>query len=155
MIIWRLSRRLHAVDKLKELASSHLLNEDQRGAFKNAFENFLKTEARGKTPEGKPKKYKDHLRGRFKLAQVARIEPHEYSNSISGKVAVFTSQTIMDWVKKMHLMWLNYTKLSSIPCNSSSISCISLPPINLSGNLTPAQLHVCHVGGKRSDSRIR
>jgi hypothetical protein len=44
------------IDKLKELASSHLLNEDQRDAFKNAFENFLKTEARGKTPEGNPKR---------------------------------------------------------------------------------------------------
>jgi len=88
------------IDKLNELASSRFLNEDQRDAFKNAFENFLKTEARSKTPEGNPKKYKDLLRGRFKLAQVVRIEPHEYSNSISGKGADFTSQTIMDLIKK-------------------------------------------------------
>jgi NTE family protein len=84
------------IDKLKELASSHFLNENQRDAFNNTFENFLKTEARSKTPGGKPKRYKDLLRGRFKLAQVVRIEPHEYSNSISGKGADFASKTIMD-----------------------------------------------------------
>jgi len=38
-------------------------------------------------PESKPKKYKDLLKYQFKLVQVVRIEPHEYSNSSSGKGA--------------------------------------------------------------------
>jgi hypothetical protein len=44
------------IDKLKEIAGSHFLNEDQRDAFKNAFGNFLKTQARSKTPEGRSSK---------------------------------------------------------------------------------------------------
>lgn len=88
------------IDKLKGLANSHFLNENQSDAFKIAFENLLTTEARSKTNEGKRRKYKDLLRGRFKIAQVVRIEPQEYNNSISGKGADFTSQTIMGLIKK-------------------------------------------------------
>lgn len=54
------------IDKLKGLANSHFLNENQSDAFKIAFENLL-TEARSKTNEGKRRKYKDLLRGLLKL----------------------------------------------------------------------------------------
>lgn len=88
------------IDKLKKLANSHFPNEDESDAFKNAFGNILTTEAKSKTCAGKRRKYKDLLKGRFKLAQVVRIEPKEYSNSISGKGADFTSQTIMGLINK-------------------------------------------------------
>ncbi|MGC1928331.1 MAG: hypothetical protein WA667_05105 [Candidatus Nitrosopolaris sp.] len=88
------------IDKLKELAKSHFLNKEESDAFQNAFENILTTETKSKTFAGKRRKYKDLLKGRFKLAQVVRIEPKDYSNSISGKGADFSSQTIKGMIEK-------------------------------------------------------
>lgn len=88
------------IDKLKELANSHFPNKDERDALNNAFGNILTTEAKSKTSAGKRRKYRDLLKGRFKLAQVVRIEPNDYNNSISGKGADFTSQTIKAMIEK-------------------------------------------------------
>lgn len=90
--------------KLKELAKSHFENKDESDLFQNEFENLLKTtEAKSRGGTGEHVKYKDLLKGRFKLSKVVRIEPEEsesYTDSISGKVGDFTSKTIMNLIEK-------------------------------------------------------
>jgi NTE family protein len=93
------------IDRLKELAKSHFENRDESDIiFQNEFENLLKTteeKRRGGTVERR--KYKDLLKGQFKLTKVIRIEPEEaesYTDSISGKGADFTSKTIISLIEK-------------------------------------------------------
>ena len=92
------------IDRLKELAKSHFENKDESDLFQDEFENLLKTaEARSRTDTGENIKYKDLLKGRFKLTKVIRIEPEgpeSYTDSISGKVGDFTSKTIMSLIEK-------------------------------------------------------
>lgn len=90
------------IDRLKELAKSHFTNRDESDAiFQNEFENLLNsTEAKSKGDRGEHIKYKDLLKGRFKLTKVTRIEPESYKDSIFGKEGDFTSKTIMSLIEK-------------------------------------------------------
>jgi NTE family protein len=92
------------IDRLKELAKSHFKNKDESDLFQNEFESLLRTtEARSKGDTDEHRKYKDLLRGRFRLTKVIRIEregPEIYKDSISGKGADFTSETIRSLVEK-------------------------------------------------------
>src|SRR5215210_5605138 len=85
------------IDRLKELAKSHFENKDGSDIiFQNEFENLIKTtEAKRRGGTVEHRKYKDLLKGRFKLTKVIRIEHESYTDSISGKGADFTSKTIM------------------------------------------------------------
>jgi NTE family protein len=90
------------IDKLKELAKSHLENEDKSDIrFQNEFENLINTaQAKSRGDMGEDRKYKDLLRGRFSLTKVIRIEHESYEDSISGKGADFTSETIKSLIAK-------------------------------------------------------
>jgi predicted acylesterase/phospholipase RssA len=90
------------IDRLKELAKSHFANRDESNTiFQNEFENLLNsTEAKSKGDRGEHIKYKDLLKGRFKLTKVIRIEPAIYSNSIFGKGGDFTSKTITSLIEQ-------------------------------------------------------
>jgi hypothetical protein len=46
------------------------------------------------------RKYKDLLRGRFKLTEALRIENESYEDSIYGKIADFTSKTIVKLIER-------------------------------------------------------
>jgi NTE family protein len=90
------------IDRLKELAKSHFENKDKKDIiFQNEFESLLKT-IDGKTSAGadEGRKYKDLLKGRFRLTKVIRIENEGYEDSISGKVGDFTSQSIRNLIEK-------------------------------------------------------
>jgi predicted acylesterase/phospholipase RssA len=52
----------------------------------------------GSTVENR--KYKDLIKGRFKLTKVVRIEPENYTDNISGKGADFTAETISSLIEK-------------------------------------------------------
>src|SRR5215208_2593063 len=90
------------IDRLKELAKSHFENKDGSDIiFQNEFENLIKTtEAKRRGGTVEHRKYKDLLKGRFKLTKVIRIEHESYTDSISGKGADFTSKTIMSLIEK-------------------------------------------------------
>ena len=89
------------IDKLKELAKSHIKTKDESELFENEFESFLKTrQAKSKGPTDEDRKYKDLLRGRFRLTKVTRIEHESHEDSIPGKGADFTSKTIKDLIEK-------------------------------------------------------
>src|SRR5215208_8464344 len=92
------------IDKLKELAKSHFDNKDESDLFQNEFEHLLKTtETKSRGGTGERIKYKDLMKGRFKLTKVIRIEPEgpeSYTDSISGKGGDFTSKTIMSLIEK-------------------------------------------------------
>jgi NTE family protein len=90
------------IDKLKELAKSHFKNKDRSDIiFQYEFENLIRTaeaKSTGRTVEHR--KYKDLMKGQFKLNKVIRIEHETYTDSISGKNADFTSKTIKDLIEK-------------------------------------------------------
>ena len=90
------------IDRLKELAKSYFENIDKRDIiFQNEFESLLKI-VEGKTSRvaGEDRKYKDLIKGRFRLTKVIRIENESYEDSISGKVGDFTSQSIRNLIEK-------------------------------------------------------
>jgi NTE family protein len=92
---------IDVIDKLKELAKRHFKNNDESDLFENEFENFLKTtQAKSKGDLGESRRYKDLLTGRFKLTKVIRIENENYEDSIAGKGADFTSETIEKLIEK-------------------------------------------------------
>jgi NTE family protein len=89
------------IDKLKELAESHFKSKEERKLFQNQFESFLEdTQAKSKGPRHVHRKYKDLLKGRFRLSNVTRIEHESYEDSIPGKVTDFTSLTIKSLIEK-------------------------------------------------------
>ncbi len=90
------------VDKLKELAKNYSQNRDKSDIrFQNDFENLLRrTQAKNRGGTVEDGKYKDLLKGQFRLTRVIRIEHESYEDSISGKVADFTSETIKSLIAK-------------------------------------------------------
>ena len=90
------------INKLKELAKSHFKNKGESDTrFLKEFESLLKA-AQAKSREGNvgQRKYKDLVKARFKLNKVIRIEPESYKDSIYGKGADFTSETIRSLIEK-------------------------------------------------------
>jgi NTE family protein len=90
------------IDRLKELAKSHFESKDKEDIiFQNDFKSLLKI-VEGKTSKesGEHRKYKDLIKGRFRLTKVIRIENESYKDSISGKVGDFTSQSIRNLIEK-------------------------------------------------------
>ncbi|MFL6486254.1 MAG: patatin-like phospholipase family protein [Nitrososphaera sp.] len=95
---------MELIAKLKELEKSHLGNQNERDPFANEFKDPTKATEAKNDAMGQDKKYKDLLKGRFRLNQAIRIEPEggpeSYKDSISGKGADFTSATIKELIKK-------------------------------------------------------
>ncbi len=90
------------INRLKELAKSNIENIDKKDiVFQNEFESLLKI-VEGKTNRGagEDRKYKDLIKGRFRVTKVIRIENEGYEDSISGKVGDFTSQSIRNLIEK-------------------------------------------------------
>jgi NTE family protein len=90
------------IDRLKEIAKSYFENIGTKDiTFQNEFESLIKI-VEGKTSReaGEDRKYKDLLKGRFRLTKVIRIENESYKDSISGKVGDFTSQSIRNLIEK-------------------------------------------------------
>jgi NTE family protein len=89
------------IDRLKELAKSHFKNKDKSDIiFQYEFENLIRTAEAKSTGTVEQGKYKDLLKGRFKLNKVIRIEHEGYEDSFSGKGADFTSKTIRSLIEK-------------------------------------------------------
>lgn len=86
---------------LKELAKRHFKNKDQSAAaLQEEFENILKaTEEKSRESTVEDRKYKDLTKGRFKVT-VTRIENESYEDSIYGKVADCTSNTIKELIAR-------------------------------------------------------
>ena len=89
------------IDNLKELAKRHFENKDQcNTTFQEEFENSLKaTEEKSRTVIVGGTKYKDLIKGRFKVT-VTRIENQGYEDSIYGKGADSTSKTVKELIAK-------------------------------------------------------
>jgi NTE family protein len=90
------------IDRLKEIAKSYFENIGTKDiTFQNEFESLIKI-VEGKTSReaGEDRKYKDLLKGRFRLTKVIRIENESYKDSISGKVGDFTSKSIRNLIEK-------------------------------------------------------
>jgi predicted acylesterase/phospholipase RssA len=94
------------INKLKDLAKTHFKRTDKNDKFQKDFQHLLKTtEAKTKTWSGSSQKYKDIIKGKFKLANVIRIERTDYINSNTGKdfstkPTDFTYQTIKKLIEQ-------------------------------------------------------
>jgi NTE family protein len=81
------------INKLKDLAKTQFTSHSENVTFQRDFRHLLKTtEAKAKTWGGESEKYKDLIKGKFKLANVIRIERTDYINSNTGKQPDFSSK---------------------------------------------------------------
>jgi NTE family protein len=81
------------IDKLKDLVKSHFTDTGGNDAFQRDFQHLLKTtEAKRKTFRGDYEKYKDLVKGRFKLTKVVRIERTNYIDANTGKETDYSSK---------------------------------------------------------------
>jgi NTE family protein len=89
------------INKLKALTKSHFKNKEQSDtSFRSEFDNILKaSEEKSSGNKLEDRKYKDLIKGRFRI-NVTRIENEYYVDSIYGKGADFTSQTIEKLIEK-------------------------------------------------------
>ena len=91
------------INGMRNVARRHF-SKDKFNVFQQDFENFLeRTEAKSKSDVqgGGKRTYKDVLNCTFNLKNVVRIEnTSAYDDSISGKGADFSSQTIKGLIKK-------------------------------------------------------
>jgi NTE family protein len=81
-------------------AVSKVKDESEKNRLNKKFETILTTTAISKAYNSEQRKYQDLLKGRFRLTKVVRIEQSDYTNSISGKGADFTTQTLRDLIKQ-------------------------------------------------------
>jgi hypothetical protein len=75
-------------------AISKVNNEIDKADLQKKFEAILTTTAISKDPRGLHGKYNDLTKGQFELTEVRQIEYTDYTNSIFGKTADFTLETI-------------------------------------------------------------
>jgi NTE family protein len=91
------------INGMKNVARRHF-DRDKFDVFQQDFENFLEaTEAKSKSDIQTDRKrtYKDVLNCTFKIKNIVRIEnTSPYDDSIFGKGADFSSQTIKGLIKK-------------------------------------------------------
>jgi hypothetical protein len=72
---------------------SHFTDTGGNDAFQRDFQHLLKTtEAKRKTFRGDYEKYKDLVKGRFKLTKVVRIERTNYIDANTGKETDYSSK---------------------------------------------------------------
>lgn len=88
------------MNELANKAISKINDENDKLQLQNELENILATPTSSKDDKGDNSKYKDLIKGRFKLSKVVRIERTDYTDSISGKIADFTAQTIRGLIKE-------------------------------------------------------
>jgi NTE family protein len=83
-----------SIDKLKDLVKGHFTNKGENDSIQNDFEQILKTtEAKRKILTSNREKYKNLVKGQFKLTNVVRIERTNYIDSNTGKEADFSSKS--------------------------------------------------------------
>jgi hypothetical protein len=81
--------------KIKELATKHIKDQNEKSAFQKELDDFLKvTDAKSEFRTGIQRKYIDLLKGRFNISKVERIERQDDIHTISNKWADFSSGTI-------------------------------------------------------------
>jgi NTE family protein len=91
------------INGMRNVARRHF-SKDKFDVFQEDFENFLETteaKSRSDIQAGRKRTYRDVLNCTFNLKNVIRIEnTSPYDDSISGKGADFSSQTIKGLIKK-------------------------------------------------------
>jgi NTE family protein len=85
--------------KLAKDAISKVDNETDRADLQKKFEAILTTTSTSKDERDLHGKYKDLVKGQFELTKVMRIEHTDYTNSVFGKTADLTLETIEDLIK--------------------------------------------------------
>jgi NTE family protein len=99
----RASDYVEIINGMRNIARRHF-SKDKFDVFQQDFQNFLETtQAKSKSDiqGGGKRTYKDVLNCTFNLKKVVRIENTSlYDDSISGKGADFSSQTIKGLIKK-------------------------------------------------------
>jgi NTE family protein len=71
---------------------NELRNLAGRAGIKEEMNDILEKYARSETRNGRPRKYKDLLGGRFRLTKVVRIDRKDDGNEVHGKIFDFLGQ---------------------------------------------------------------
>jgi hypothetical protein len=87
------------VNEMKNLAADAISKVNDK-ELKERFQKILKIKTISKDRNSEARKYEDLIREGFKLTKVVRIEHTNYINSISGKGADLTLQTINKLIKE-------------------------------------------------------
>jgi len=91
---------MEIINSLKDFVRRYI-PEDKFDLFQKEFESFLKTtEAKSKSDIHHKRTYEDLLNCTFKLKSIVRIENTYDDDSISAKIADYTSKTIKNLIKK-------------------------------------------------------
>jgi NTE family protein len=89
------------IREMRKIALDHITQPNKQKDFKEKLDRFLKAEnIESKQRTGKPRKYEDLIKGRFKLSKVITIERKDDRHSISNKWADFSSKTIADLIQE-------------------------------------------------------
>jgi NTE family protein len=89
------------IREMRKIALDHITQPNKQKDFKEKLDRFLKAEnIESKQRTGKPRKYEDLIKGRFKLSKVITIERKDDRHSISNKWADFSSKTIEDLIEE-------------------------------------------------------
>ncbi len=91
------------IDKLKNLTKSHLTHTSENHTFQRDVELLLKT-TEAKRWKGESEKYKDLVKGKFKLNHVVRIERSNEVDPSTGREADYSSKPTdftFDTIKKL------------------------------------------------------
>jgi NTE family protein len=106
---------IELIREIRKIALDHITQPSKQKDFKEKLSKFLtdtKTESKpeSKHRTGRPRKYEDLIKGRFKLSKVVTIERKDDRHSISNKWADFSSKTIEDLIEEGQ----NYEKTSIV-----------------------------------------
>jgi NTE family protein len=89
------------IREMRKIALDHITQPNKQKDFKEKLDRFLKHEnIESKQRTGKPRKYEDLIKGRFKLSKVITIERKDDRHNISNKWADFSSKTIEDLIEE-------------------------------------------------------
>jgi NTE family protein len=91
------------ISEIKDLslkAISKVERNRKREKLQKKFDKVMRTAAISKDSKGNDLRYKDLIKGQFRLSKVQRIEFNDYTNSIYGKIGDFSSNTINKLIEK-------------------------------------------------------
>jgi NTE family protein len=91
---------LNLYKKTKEIAETHIKDQNEYKLFKNDLENLLNTNIESKKRTGELRKYSDLIKGRFDLKRIVTIERKDDIHSIYNKWADYTLETIDKLLKE-------------------------------------------------------
>ncbi|HEX5187579.1 MAG TPA: patatin-like phospholipase family protein [Nitrososphaeraceae archaeon] len=111
---------LNLYKKIKEIAESHIKDQNEYKLFRNEIENLLNTNIGSKKRNGAQRTYSDLIEGRFELKKIVTIERKDDIHSVYNKWADYTLETIDKLIKEGE-DFENRSVVRKIPSNAEIV----------------------------------